>query len=447
VKGYQEDLSGFELFGAKIAEPFQRLTMGFGGTEDASRGFELAIEEARAELGEFGAQQAVAQATTADLNDLIAKGTLEGEEFGTAVREAAEAQAEEARTSGLAEAAIAAYEATTSKAVEATLNFLNASLGAAGARDSFLDAMDAAKAATDDATTSVNEQDQAYRNLQLAALRSAEGAADAAVAAGRANGVAMDAATEATTRAQAMIGELRARLNEPGMTERGQLEVQHLIDRLTEAQERGDISAILTLTGAEETTGEIDTATEDRDTTVNIESRGGRAVISYLDNDVAKDRLTLVRVESRNGPATMQYLDDVAGGDRRLSLIRVESRNGPAVEDYLNGRARDRLALIYVETRGGPAVERYLDDLAARRTAVIDVQRTGGAGGGRTGAAAQSMAGLYGAAGVTVQQMTVQVQADAGGRLTQQSLAEAGRQYVAAIGAYERRSGTGWRGP
>jgi hypothetical protein len=445
VKGFQEDLSGWELALAKVAEPFQRLTMGASETADATRGFELAIEEARAELGEFGAQQAVAQVTTKTLNDLIAAGTLEGEEFGNAVRAAAEAQQEEARTSGLAEAAIAAYEATTTKAVEATLGFLNASLGAAGARDSFLDAMDAARVATDDATTSVNEQDQAYRNLQAAALRAAEGAADAAVEAGRANGVVMDEATEASTRAQSMLGSLRQSLNEPGMTERGRLEVGWLIERLEEAQASGDIAAVLTLTGAEEAAGELDETTEDRDTTVTVESRGGPAVLRYLDG-IAEDRQTLVRVESRNGPAVDRYLDDVAGGDRRLSLIRVESRNGPAVEDYLNGRARDRLALIYVETRGGPAVDRYLDDLAARRTAVIDVQRTGaGRPGGGVGAAGLMGAGGYGAAGITVQQLTVQVQADAGGRLTQQSLAEAGRQAVAAIGAYERRSGTGWR--
>jgi hypothetical protein len=37
------------------------------------------------------------------------------------------------------------------------------------------------------------------------------------------------------------------------------------------------------------------------------------------------------------------------------------------------------------------------------------------------------------------------VQADATGRVTAQSLAEAGRQAVRAIGEYERRNGTGWR--
>jgi hypothetical protein len=61
------------------------------------------------------------------------------------------------------------------------------------------------------------------------------------------------------------------------------------------------------------------------------------------------------------------------------------------------------------------------------------------------GAPGTFTAGHYGDGGTTVEHMTVVVQADSGGRLTQQSLAEAGRQTVAAIAAYERRNGRGWR--
>jgi len=103
-----------------------------------------------------------------------------------------------------------------------------------------------------------------------------------------------------------------------------------------------------------------------------------------------------------------------------------------------------------VETRGGPAVDEYLDRLADQtRVARIDVRERTGAGAPtlRNAPGVAAAAGMTGAGGdLIVQSLTVSVQADAGGRLTQQSLQEAGRQAVRAIGAYERSNGTGWRG-
>jgi hypothetical protein len=101
-------------------------------------------------------------------------------------------------------------------------------------------------------------------------------------------------------------------------------------------------------------------------------------------------------------------------------------------------------------------VDEYLDGLASqRRVAYIDVRERGaGAGGGgpvglaMRGAPGAYAAGHFGAEGVTVQSMTVVVQADDRGRLTQPSLAEAGRSVARQLTAHQRTSGpgsTGWR--
>ena len=396
---------------------------GFGGLfgamgegEGATRGFELAIEDARKELGEFGAQQALATQTSQSLNNLIAEGTTSGRAFTTAVEEAARAQAEESRTSDLAAASIAAYRATTDQAVQSVRNLIDAQLSQLDASYGFLSAMDAANAATDDTGTSVDEVAEAHLRLQQAALTAADAAADAAVAQAQAAGRIVTPLEEARLRADTMINDLQLRLNTPGLSTAAQEDLQGLVDRLREAQENGDVAALVTLTGVDDAEAGLDEVSGDRESRVNVESRGGPAVDRYL------DRLS----------------------NDRLSRIRVESRNGPAVDRYLDGLAAQRLAIIRVETRGGPAVDAYLDRLAARRTAIIDVQRTGDTGGAG-GPAGAYAAGAYTEGSVTIQSLNVYPQTDAGGRLTQQSLAEAGRTYARALRAHEGTSGTGWR--
>jgi hypothetical protein len=446
VKGHAEGLTGWEATANDLVSPFQRLTMGFGDTADTARGFELAIEEAREALGEYGAQQEMAQENTRKLNDLIAAGTTTGSEFAEAVAIANQTQLDQTRTSDTAAAAIAAYRAQTDQAVQAVRGLIDAELSQQDASFAFLDAMDTLNGATDDAKTSVDEVAKAHVELQEAALRAGDAAADAAVAQAKAAGTIVTPLDEAKIRADALITDLQARLNTPGLSDAAKTDLQGLIDRLTEAREKGDVQALVTLTGVDEATGDLDEATGDREALVNVESRGGPAVKDYLDR-ITEERLALIRTESRGGPAVVSYLDRITGD--RLSLIRLETRGGPAVEDYISGLARERLAIIRVETRGGPDVDRYLDDLAGqRRTAVIDVQRTGS--GARPGGSGPGLAGLTGAGGsygdTIIQQLVVQPQVDSGGRLTAQSAVEAGRSYVAAIRAYERKNGPGWRG-
>jgi hypothetical protein len=438
VRGYQEDLTGTERVVAGVLAPFQRLTMGFGDTADTAQGFQLAIADAQAELGAFGAQQELSAQKAKTLNDLIAEGTTGGREFGTATQAAAEAAIEQERTTGLAAAAIAAYRAQTDQAVQATLEFITARYASENANFAFERAMDTARDATDDATTSVDEYREAQVGVITAALGAASASADAAVESAEAAGQVVGTAEEASIRAGSMLADLREKLGAPGLTDTARAELQGIVDKLQEARDRGDIEAVLRLTGAQETKGELDETTEDRDTTVTLESRGGPAVIAYLDR-VAAPRDTTIRVESRNGPAVLGYLDSLAQRDR-LALIHTESRGGPAVDGYLGSLARNRQALIYVESRGGPAVDAYLDQIAGRRTAVIDVQRVGGGGGGPRPAA-----GMYGAAPVSIGQLIVQPQTDSGGRLSAQALQVTGQQVVGAIREYERRNGTSWR--
>jgi hypothetical protein len=416
------------------------LSGALSGTESTASAYEQKIEAAREELGLFGAQQLATQLTSRSLTDLIAEGTTTGEEFAEAVQTAAEAQAEQERTASTATAALAAYHAVTDQAVESTLALIEATYGTENAHMTYLSAVDAAKGATDDSTTSLDEARQAQIRVMEAALAAGDAAADAAVAQATAAGTIVTPLDEARVRADALITDLQSRLNTPGLTESAQLEMQGLIDKLTTARDNGDVNALVTLTGADEAAGELDAATEDREAHVNVESRGGPAVDTYLDG-LAEDRLAIIRTESRGGPAVDTYLDGLTL--ERLALIRVESRNGPAVDGYLDGLAVERLAIIRVETRGGPDVDRYLDDLAGRRrTAVIDVQSRGtgaGGGGGGTGA------GMFGAAPVSIGQLIVQPQVDSGGRLTAQAQQVTGRQVVSAIREYERRNGPGWR--
>lgn len=420
VKGYQEDLSGVELAAAKVIGPFQRLTMGFGDTADTAQGFELSIEEARKELGEFGAQQEIAQIATRSLSDMIAAGTTEGEAFTSAVRDAAEAQADEARTSDLTTAALAAYNATTRDAVQTTLDLFSAQLGqrdgAIGVQKAFYELSET----IDDTETPWNEVTEATNQAIEATLTYAGTAADAAVEAARAAGKVLDPLAEAKVRAEATIGALKESLKDPNMTASAREQVEALIGQLETAQGKGDITALLTLTGADETKSGIDDATKDRDTEV--------------------------RVETRNGPAVVEYLDRITA--ERLTLIRVETRNGPAVDDYLGHLSRDRLALIRVETRNGPAVEDYLDRLTRERTAIINASRGAGlpaAGSGMYGAPGLTSIGAGAAPRVMLGSVTLDLELTGTVDRRQAASAERGRAAVADVRAYERENGTGWR--
>jgi hypothetical protein len=389
----------------------------FSGGHLAAKGFTDEIENQRKELGAFGAQQETVQTTTKALNDLIAEGTTTGEEFAEAIRAAAEAQEAETRTSDLAKAALDAYNATTRDAVETTLALWNAQLQQRDGLIGVQQAIHEAHAVVDDLTTPWNEVGEATNRVIGTTLDYASTAADAAVAAAKAQGEVVTAAREAQIRGEATITALREAYSQPGITASAQAQIADLVAQLETAQENGDIEAVLSLTGAVETAGVLDDTTKDRDTTV--------------------------RVESRNGPAVQRYLDGLA--EQRLTIIRVESRNGPAVDDYLNRLRAERLAIIRVETRGGPDVDRYLDSLATQqRTATIDVRRpTGAAGDGGTGAAAVGMltAGSQPRGDTIIHNLTVQATVEgATGRLTPQSLAEAGRNYVHAIAAYNRRN-------
>jgi hypothetical protein len=381
--------------------------------------------ELAGELGQTTDKAALAEAAMSALTGAIDAGATSGEQFAGVVRTAAEAEAAQAASTDTAKAAIDAYNAVTRDAVETTLALYDAQLqqadGLIGLQQTIHDARDM----VDDLSTPWNEVDEATNRVIGSTLDYASTSADAAVAAARAAGDVVDAQAEASIRGQETIRALYETLQQPGITAGARRQVRELIADLQEAQESGDVEAILRLTGAAETAGEIDEATADRDATV--------------------------RVESRNGPAVDRYLDDLA--DQRLALIRTESRNGPAVRTYLDSLTDQRLALIRVESRNGPAVDRYLDQLATQeRVAYIDVRErgTGSSGGGSpTGAmlrGAPATGALYGSGGgLTIQQLQMIVQADSTGRVTAQSLAEAGRQAVRAIGEYERRNGAGWR--
>jgi hypothetical protein len=397
------------------------------GGELAAAGYADEIEAAAEELGAFGAQQETAQTTSKRLNELIAEGTTSGEEFAEAVRAAAEAEADQARTTDLAKAAMDAYNATTRDAVQTQLDLLNAQLqqrdGLIGLQQTVHEARDV----VDDLSTPWNEVEEATNRVIGAALSYGTTAADAAVSAARANGTVLDSLSEAKIRADATIGALRESLNAPGLTDEARSQIQGMIDALVQAQESGDVQAILSLTGVEETESDLASATEDRDTIVRVETRNGPAVVSYLER-ITEQRLSIIRVESRNGPAVNTYLDGLAS-EERLAIVRVESRNGPAVDEYLDRLAsQSRTAYIDVRERPGASIR---DGVGAMR--------------GAPGAALVGAAGGYGSGSVTIESMTVVAQTDTGGRLTSTGLQNAGREYVAAIQAYERRNGARWR--
>jgi hypothetical protein len=408
----------------------------FGDEELAAYGAANEIENQASQLEGLEEQQAQTQTTTKTLNDLIAEGTTGGRAFADAVREAAEAQAAEAHTTDLAEASIAAYNATTRDAIAVMLEMYQAQLGQRSGWQDVLTAMQEAAEVTEDTETAASEVEQAYIDLTGTVLDYANESANAAVEAARAAGTVLDPLTEAGIRADATMKALHESLNAPNLTEQARDEIQAMIDDLARAQESGDIEAILRLTGTDEAESTLSKTTEDRETHVQVESRGGPAVDRYLDGLASQARLSIVRVESRGGPAVRTYLQTLADADR-LARIRVESRGGPAVDAYLDGLAsQDRLAIIRVETRGGPAVQRYLDDLAgAARAAGISV------GGGLRGGPGT---GTYEASRLAVN-ATLDLQLTGRVDRGQLSGAERGRAIVRDVKAYEQRNGTGWR--
>lgn len=430
----------------------------FGDTEVAARGAEAGIKDAADELGAYGAQSETAQVTVKTLNDLIAEGTTSGQEFSTAVAAAADAQDRQAQTSGLAKAAMDAYYAVTRDAVQATLDLIGAQLQQSDGLIGVQKAAYELGKTVDDAKTPWNEVTEASNRAIESALSYAQNASDAAVAGAKAQGQIVDAAAEAQIRAQATMAALRESLNAPGLTEEAKAQIQEMITKLDDASKKGDIQAILSLTGVDQAEGQLDQATQDRDTTIKVDSAGGPAVKSYLDGLASQSRLAIVNVESRGGPAVADYLARVTSADR-LAIIRVESRNGPAVDAYLDGlAAQDRLAIIRVESRGGPAVDAYLDSLAAPRNAVINVTRRvtevpAGGSGGPTGMMRGGPAGglmgadRMGAGPGAVGGVNATIDLHLTGELDRSQISKAGqgRVTVENIRAYERRNGTGWR--
>lgn len=404
-----------------------------GTKETADQQGELA-----GELEESTDKTALAQAAMDALTGALDGGNVSAADLARLTGEAARAQDEESAASDRAKAALDAYNATTRDAVDATLERINAMYSAEDANFRFLDAMDEANKATDDGTTSVNEQREAQVKLIQAVLSAAGSVADAAIEGREAAGQVLTDVDRANVRATAMIQDLRNKMNTPGMSKGAREEIQALIDQLTTAQSKGDVQAVLTLTGAPEAQHQIDETTKDQTATVTVESRGGPAVNEYLATITNATRLAIVRVESRNGPAVAEYLGGLATADR-LSLIRVESRNGPAVREYLDGLAAERLSIIRVETRGGPAVAAYLDRLAGDRSARINVSHGAGATYG-----APSLAGAQ-LGRVAVGSVTLDLELTGRADRGQLTKAERGRARVEEIRAYERESGRGWR--
>jgi hypothetical protein len=307
--------------------------------------------------------------------------------------------------------------------VESTLALYEAQLGSRGAWQDVLGAIDEVNATTDDSKTLADENAQAWISLGESVMGYASSSADAAVASAKANNVVVDDITEAGIRAKATMTAIEQALAVPDLAGPARKEIENLRDRLIEAQEAGDIDAVLKLTGAEETAGTLDETTKDRDTNIKLETRGGPAVKAYVDRLTA-ERLMRIRLESRNGPAVDAYVDRLTSG--RTALIRVESRNGPAVDAYLDGLASQRrVAYIDVEQRGGTGVSPGGTGLAMRGAPLM---------GGAMGAGGQ----------VTVQNLNVTVQSDASGHVTAQSAAAGGRAVVRELTEYTRRNGSGW---
>lgn len=439
TEGTAADVGAFETFAATLLGTADSvLDLGI-----AEAGATAEIEKQREALGAAGIEAEAAQIATKGLNDLIAEGTLGGADFAEAVRAAAEAEAEQARTTDTAKAAIDAYNAVTRDAVDVTLELARAQLGERDGLRDVQQAMHELGDVVEDTATPWSEVAAATDDAIGTALDYASAAADAAVEAARATGTVLTPLAEARIRGEETIRGLYGALAQPGITDSARDQIGDLIHDLQDAQEAGDIEALLTLTGGKEMGAEVDEVTKDRSTEVKVETRGGPAVDGYL-GELTADRLARIRLETRNGPAVKAYIGTL--DDERLALIRVETRNGPAVDDYIARLARERLAIIRVETRGGPAVEDYLDRLSRDRAVAI-LPSSPGSGGSSTGAGMAGAPGALTAARAAAFGGTVELDLKLTGSLdrSQVARAERGRAHVEDIRAYEARSGTGWR--
>ena len=428
----------------KNAEDARKFVKSLDDLRDSTNENATAQTELAGELGQSTDKAALATAANDALTAAIDAGQASGEAFATTVKTAADAQDDQSRSSDLAKAAIDAYHASTDGAVQSTLDLFSAQLSLSDQHIAVQKAFAELHKTVDDTSTSWDEVTEAQNKAIETVLSYGKSSGDAAVSAAKASGQIVDAAAEAQIRAQATVDALRSSLDEPGLTDAARDQIQQMIDKLTDAQSKGDITAVLSLTGVPEVEQQTAAATADQTTTVDLETRGGPAVISYIDKIVNADRLALIKVESRGGPAVVDYLGSVAGADR-LSIIRVESRNGPVVSAYIDGLAADRLAIIRVETRGGPAVEDYLNRLARDRTTTVNAARGSGGvrGAGAYGAPAVGDAGSLGR--VMLGSVTLDLELTGTADRTQLSSAQRGAATVRDVKAYERENGTGWR--
>ena len=458
--------SVFQRFGAEVKGssgwenafigPVGQLAQAMTKGGDSVKGFEEELRKQAEAMGPAAEAAAALTLQTKALADVIAEGTTSGQAFTDAVRETATAQVENKANTDLATAAVDAYIASTTGAVDATLA---ASSSIYAERDAFRSAQEAiASAATtvDDAATVTDEAAAAQDSAGEAALRFAAATLTAAEDQAALRGEVLSAAQAADIQ----IAALQSLAAQPGISEATKANIQALIDQLTTAKTKGDegVEVKVGQHGAEETGAQIDSAADkDRTAEVDVESRNGPAVISYLDGIASQTRLALIQVESRNGPAVISYLDSIAAKDR-MALIRVESRNGPAVDDYLDSLAsQSRTAIINIETRGAAAASAAVRGAAATPAAAMaptaaPAMVTGlgavnrlapapmaGAGGSST--TTRYGLGAGGGGGVIVQN-SYRISVDIA---PNHNPAEVGRAIVDDIRAFESTAGRGWR--
>ena len=266
-----------------------------------------------------------AQIATKELNDLIAEGTTSGDKFAEAVQRAAEAEAAQTATSDLAEAALAAYNATTRDAVQTQLDLLNAHLSQSDAMIGLKQAVHEASDVVDDAKTPWNEVEEATNRVIGAALNYAGTAADAAVAAATANGQVVDFA-DGGADPRGRHHQRAAGIAERARPDRRCAGTDHANDRGPAGGQglRGHRGCprrpARTRRAASWTTprrtGTPRSGWSPRRTgRETLPGRAGGAAAGAHPGGV------------RNGPAVDAYLDSLAAD--RLAIIRVESRNGP----------------------------------------------------------------------------------------------------------------------
>ncbi|MDB5243931.1 MAG: hypothetical protein JWP57_4557, partial [Spirosoma sp.] len=230
-----------------------------GDGELAAKGYAAGIDEAKEAMGAFDTQQQVAADAATRLNNLIAEGDTSGQAFAEAVRDSAEAQRDQSATTDTATAALAAYEAVTRGAFQATLDLLGAQLQQSDGLIAVQKAIADTAGVVDDPATAWNELDEVVNRVIGSTLSYAGAAADAAVAAAKAAGQPVDALAEAQIRADAVIAALRTSLDQKDLTAGAQAQIQAMIDQLQTAKDKGDIQAVLSLTGVPEAESQLAT--------------------------------------------------------------------------------------------------------------------------------------------------------------------------------------------